>query len=131
MRFHTAINKFCLNCSLGLPLPLWKGMDDKPRPYLSLKDALLVIKFTLEKGFFKNNTYNILSQNLTLRNIINYFKKYKKKIKIKYQKSKLINQYSYRVSNEKFTRKALLLKSNIYHDIKFTLKIFRDINNEM
>ena len=35
MRFHTAINKFCFNSSLGLPLPLWKGMANKPRPYLS------------------------------------------------------------------------------------------------
>ena len=131
MRFHTAINKFCLNCSLGLPLPLWKGMDDKPRPYLSLKDALLVIKFTLEKGFFKNNTYNILSQNLTLRNIINYFKKYKKKIKIKYQKSKLINQYPYKISNHKFNLEAFELKSKISDDIKSTLKQFKYLSNEM
>ena len=74
MRFHTAINKFCLNCSLGLPLPLWKGMDNKPRPYLSLRDAFLVIKFTLEKNFFKNDVYNVLSENLTLENVIKNFK---------------------------------------------------------
>ena len=106
-------------------------MDDKPRPYLSLKDALLVIKFTLEKGFFKNNTYNILSQNLTLRNIINYFKKYKKKIKIKYQKSKLINQYPYKISNHKFNLEAFELKSKISDDIKSTLKQFKYLSNEM
>ena len=131
MRFHTAINKFCLYSVLGKPLPIWKSMMNKPRPYLSLRDAFKVIKFTIENNFFNNETFNILSENLTLKKIIGYFKKYKKTIKIKYEKSKLVNQYSYRVSNEKFTRKALLLKSNIYHDIKLTLKIFRNINNEM
>ena len=131
MRFHTAINKFCLYSVLGKPLPIWKSMMNKPRPYLSLRDAFKVIKFTIENNFFNNETFNILSENLTLKKIIGYFKKYKKTIKIKYEKSKLVNQYSYRVSNEKFTRKALLLKSNIYHDIKYTLKIFRNINNEM
>ena len=131
MRFHTAINKFCLYSVLGKPLPIWKSMMNKPRPYLSLRDAFKVIKFTIENNFFNNETFNILSENLTLKKIIGYFKKYKKTIKIKYEKSKLINQYSYRVSNEKFTRKALLLKSNIYHDIKFTLKMFRNISNEM
>ena len=131
MRFHTAINKFCLYSVLGKPLPIWKSMMNKPKPYLSLRDAFKVIKFTIENNFFNNETFNILSENLTLKKIIGYFKKYKKTIKIKYEKSELVNQYSYRVSNEKFTRKALLLKSNIYHDIKFTLKMFRNISNEM
>ena len=131
MRFHTAINKFCLYSVLGKPLPIWKSMMNKPRPYLSLRDAFKVIKFTIENNFFNNETFNIFSENLTLKKIIGYFKKYKKTIKIKYVKSKLVNQYSYRVSNEKFTRKALLLKSNIYHDIKLTLKMFRNICNEM
>ena len=131
IRFHTAINKFCLYSVLGKPLPIWKSMMNKPRPYLSLRDAFKVIKFTIENNFFNNETFNILSENLTLKKIIGYFKKYKKTIKIKYEKSQLVNQYSYKVSNEKFTRKALLLKSNIYHDIKFTLKMFGNINNEM
>ena len=104
---------------------------NKPRPYLSLKDAFKVIKFTIENNFFKNETFNILSQNLTLKKIINYFRKYKKNIKIKYEKSKLINQYSYEISNHKFSSQAIVLKSNIYSDIKETLNIFRNINNEM
>jgi len=131
MRFHTAINKFCLNCSLGLPLPLWKGMDNKPRPYLSLRDAFLVIKFTLEKNFFKNDVYNILSQNLTLKNVIRNFKRNNKKVKLKYQKSRLVNQYPYEISNKKFTLEAFKLKSKISTDISSTLKQFKYLNNEV
>ena len=131
MRFHTAINKFCLNCSLGLPLPLWKGMDNKPRPYLSLRDAFLVIKFTLEKNFFKNDVYNILSQNLTLKNVIRNFKRNNKKVKLQYQKSRLVNQYPYEISNKKFTLEAFKLKSKISTDISSTLKQFKYLNNEV
>ena len=131
MRFHTAINKFCYYSFLNKPLPVWKSMMLKHRPYLSLKDALKVFKFTIEKNFFKNDYYNILSSNLTLKNIINYFKKYKKNIKIKYEDSKLINQYSYKVSNLKFSQKAFILRGSIDNDIKQTLKKFRNINNEM
>ena len=131
MRFHTAINKFCFNCALGKPLPLWKSMVDKPRPYLSLKDAFSVIKFTLEKNFFKNDIYNILSQNLTLRNIIKSFKKHNRKVKLEYHKSKLINQYPYMVSNKKFSLEAFKLKSKITNDIKLTLKQFKNLNNDM
>jgi len=85
----------------------------------------------IENNFFNNKTFNILSQNLTLKKVISYFKKCKKTIKIKYEKSKLINQYSYKVSNKKFTEDAFLLKSDIHDDIKSTLKMFRNINNEM
>jgi len=131
MRFHTAVNKFCYYAILGKPLPVWKSMINKQRPYLSLKDAFKVIKFTIEKNFFNNETFNILSQNLTLKKIISYLKKNKKAIKIKYVKSKLINQYSYKVSKNKFAKRAILLKSNIHHDIKSTFKKFKNINNEM
>lgn len=131
MRFHTAINKFCYNYVLGKPLPLWKGMANKPRPYLSLKDAFSVIKFTLEKNFFKNDIYNILSQNLTLESIIKSFKKHKRKVKLEYHKSKLVNQYPYMVSNQKFNIVAFKLKSKISNDIKSTLKQFKYLNNEM
>jgi len=131
MRFHTAINKFCLYAVLGKPLPIWINMMNKPRPYLSLRDAFKVIKFTIENNFFNNKTFNILSQNLTLKKVISYFKKCNKTIKVKHEKSKLINQYSYKVLNKKFTENAFLLKSSIYDDIKSTFKMFRNINNEM
>ena len=80
MRFHTAINKFCLSAALNKPLPIWRSMMNKPRPYLSLKDAFKVFKFTIEKDFFTNEIYNILSQHLTLKKIISYFRKYKKQL---------------------------------------------------
>ena len=129
MRFHTAVNKFSLHAALGKALPIWKSMMNKPKPYLSLKDAFSVIKYTLEKDFFKNDVYNILSQNLTLKEIISYFKLHKKNIKIKLTNTTLINQYAYKISNLKFTNEAFMLKSKIKYDIKNTLKLLKGIND--
>jgi len=77
MRFHTAINKFSFYTILGKHLPVWKSMMNKPKPYLSLRDAFKVIKFTIEKNFFDNEIYNILSQHLTVKQIIVFLNKYK------------------------------------------------------
>ena len=128
MRFHTAVNKFSFNAVLGLHLPVWKSMMNKPRPYLSLRDAFKVIKFTLEKNFFNNEIFNIISEHLTVKQIINLLKKYGKKIKVHNVQSQLINQFSYKISNDKFSKRAFILKSLIKDDIKSTLKIFNGLN---
>ena len=128
MRFHTAVNRFSLEASLNNPLPIWKKMMYKPKPYLSLKDAFKVIKFTIEKDFFLNDVFNILSENLTLHQIIKFFKQNKKQIKIKYHNSKLINQFAYTISDKKFSSQAFRLKSKIKNDIKDTLKLLGNFN---
>lgn len=128
MRFHTAVNRFSLEASLNNPLPIWKKMMYKPKPYLSLKDAFKVIKFTIEKDFFHNDVFNILSENLTLHQIIKFFKQNKKQIKIKYHNSKLINQFAYTISDKKFSSQAFRLKSKIKDDIKDTLKLLGNFN---
>lgn len=131
MRFHTAINKFCLNAVIKKPIPIWRGMLNKERPFLSLNEAFKVIKFTVEKNFFNNQIYNIVSQNIELSKIIKFLKKNIKDIKINFVYSKLINYYSYKVCCKKFNSNAFKLKANIFKDITATLKIFKNINNAL
>lgn len=131
MRFHTAINKFCLNAIIKKPIPIWRGMLYKERPFLSLNEAFKVIKFTVDKNFFNNQIYNIVSQNIELSKIIKFLKKNIKDIKIKFVYSKLINYCSYKVCCEKFNSNAFKLKANIFKDITATLKIFKNINNAL
>ena len=58
-------------------------------------------------------------------------KKYKKNIKIKFVKSRIINQLSYKVKKEKIILKNINLNSNIQKDIKQTLNLLKNINNGM
>lgn len=124
MRFHTAINKFCFEAALNQPIKVYKTAYNQFRPYLSIRDAFRVFKFCIEKDIFNNNIYNALSANLTVRQVVEMIKKYKKNIKIKFVSSKIMNQLSYHVDNRKLIKLGLNLESNIQEDVKKTLKLF-------
>ena len=127
MRFHTAVNKFCLNASLNLPITVYKTALNQYRPYLSLKDAFKVFKFTIEKDLFKNQIYNALSENCTVKQIIDKIKIFKKNIKIKFVYSEIMNQLSYHVSKDKLNKEGLKLNNKIKFDIKDTLNLLKNI----
>ena len=55
-------------------------------------------------------------------------RKYKTKIKIKFVKSKIMNQLSYQVDNEKLEKIGLKLRSSIKKDIKETLNLLKSLN---
>ena len=126
--FHTAVNKFCFNASINKPLEVYKFAMNQYRPYLSLKDAFKVIKFCLEKDFFENDVFNVVSANLTVKQIINKIKKYKKKIKVKIVFSKIMNQLSYHVDKSKIISKGVNLENKIDNDIKDTLNLLRNLS---
>ena len=127
MRFHTAVNKFCLNASLDDDITVYKTALNQYRPYLSLKDAFKVFKFTIEKDLFKNDIYNALSENCTVNQILQKIKKFKKKIKVKFVYSKIMNQLSYHVDKKKLNNEGLYLKNKIINDVKDTMKLLENI----
>jgi len=131
MRFHTAINKFCFNAALDQKIIVYKTAYNQYRPYLSIKDVFKLFKFCIEKNIFKNDVFNALSKNLTVKQVITMIKKYKKNVKIKFVNSKIMNQLSYHVDNNKLNNLGLKLNAKIEQDIKETLKIFIFKNNEM
>ena len=127
IRFHTAVNKFCLNASINENIYVYKTALNQYRPYLSLHDAFKVFKFCIEKDFFENEIFNALSGNYTVSQILKKIRKYKKNIKVKLVKSAIMNQLSYHVSSKKLERNGLYLKGNIEKDIKKTLKLLSNI----
>ena len=127
MRFHTAINKFCFNVSLNEKIYVYKTAYNQYRPYLSLKDAFKVFKFCIEKDLFINSTFNALTGNYTVKQIIHMIKKFKKGVKIKFVKTKIMNQLSYQVDNQKLNKFGLKLKSDIKKDIKETLNLLKGL----
>jgi nucleoside-diphosphate-sugar epimerase len=122
MRFHTAVNKFCLAARFEKPIPVWKFAYNQYRPYLSIKDAYKTIVFFLNNSeLFNNDTYNVVTNNFTVAQIIKKIQKtFKKKIKIKFVYSKIMNQLSYKVSGEKIKNIGLYLSNDIDIDIKNT-----------
>ena len=127
IRFHTAVNKFCLNAAINEDIQVYKTALNQFRPYLSLSDALKSFQFCIEKDFFQNDIFNILSGNFTVNQILRIIKKYKKKIKVKLVDVEIMNQLSYHVSKEKIEKEGLHLNHNIENDIKNTLKLLGNI----
>lgn len=125
MRFHTAVNKFCYQASMNKKITVWKSAYDQVRPYATLGDFYKLINFFLKNTKFVNNqTYNLVTKNLTVKNILDIIKK-KKKINIKFVNSKIMNQLSYRVSSHKLSKIGFKSDDKIEEEIFETLKIFR------
>jgi len=127
IRFHTAVNSFCINAAMNEKINVYKNAMDQYRPYLSVRDAFKVFKFCIEKNFFNNDIFNALSGNFTVRQILNKIKKYKKKINIKYVDTPLLNQLSYHVDQSKIQKYGLKLNADITLDIRNTINLFKNI----
>ena len=127
IRFHTAVNSFCLNAAIGEKIKIYKTALHQYRPYLSIKDAFKLFKFCIEKDFFENDIYNVVSNNFTVNQIIKKIKKLKKNIKITYINSAIMNQLSYHVDKKKLSKRGLFLNSNLDRDIENTLNLFENI----
>jgi len=124
IRFHTAVNKFCLNAALNQNITVYKTALNQYRPYLSLRDSFKVFKFCIEKNFFKNDIFNALSGNFTVNQILEKIKKRKRAIKVKLVKSEIMNQLSYHVDDTKIREYGLKLNADLQKDIDNTLKLF-------
>ncbi len=127
IRFHTAVNKFCLSAATNGYIQIYKTAYNQYRPYLSLRDAFKIFQFCIENKVFNNQIFNALSGNFTVKQILKKIKKNKKKIKIKFINSPIMNKLSYFVDTSKIKNLGLRLNSNIEYDIKQTLNLFNAI----
>ena len=126
MRFHTAINKFCYEASLGRPLTIWKQNYEQHRPYLGLNDAIRAISFFLEKDHW-NNTYNVLTGNYKLRDIVSNISKILD-VELNMIDTPLLNQYSYKVSDEKIRKIGFYPCDNLKESIVKSLKLLNGLS---
>ena len=80
------------------------------------------------KIFFPNETFNILSENKTVKNILNDIKNNGYRPKTNLTESPIMNQLSYKVQKDKIEKYGLKLRSKIENDIKQTLNLFNNLN---
>ena len=126
IRFHTAVNSFCLNAAIEEKIKVYKTALNQYRPYLTLNDALKLFKFCIENDFFENDIFNVVSNNFTVNQILRKIKKFKKNIRISYVNSPIMNQLSYHVDKAKLSKHGLTLNSNLDTEIKDTLNLFKN-----
>ena len=128
MRFHTAVNKFCYEASLNIPLTIWKQNYDQYRPYLGLKDAIKSIMFFTKKynETYWNETYNILTNNCKLDEIVEYISEITP-VTLNLIDTPLLNQFSYQVSDKKIKDVGFESDENIRDNIIRTLRKLKNL----
>lgn len=125
MRFHTAVNKFCWQAVMGQPLTVWRTALYQKRPYLTLDDAIRAFVFIIENDLFDCRVYNVLTDNLTVNDIIQSIEQYIPKLEIQYVNAKIMNQLSYEVSNQRFRKEGFEFTGSIEADISETTELLK------
>lgn len=125
MRFHTAVNKFCWQAVINQPLSVWKTALHQKRPYLSLSDASKAIQFIIKKNIFDQKIYNVVTDNMTVNNVINKIKKIIPKIRLQLIDSRIMNNLSYEVSTALFQKIGFKFSGNISNDVNDTVKLLK------
>ncbi len=109
MRFHTAVNKFCWQAVMGIPLSIWKTAYEQKRPYLGLNDATKAIAFILKKQLFDGQVYNAVSINATVKDVVNEIQHWLPDIHLDFVDNQAMNTLSYEVLNTRLSQAGLTL----------------------
>lgn len=131
MRFHTAVNRFCIQSVNNIPITVWKTALNQKRPYLSLLDANGAIGHVIRKSLFEGEVFNVVTKNHTVREIIDAIDHATgKKSEIDFVENRIMNQLSYEVSSKKFESTGFNFSGNLESDVSDTVKLFAGISNE-
>lgn len=128
MRFHTAVNKFCWQAAMGLPITVWSTAYDQKRPYLDLADASRAIAFIIRKDIFDGRVYNVLTLNATVRQIVDSIREFVPDLQVSFVDSKIMNQLSYEVSCERFLSEGFVFTGDLRRGIGETISLLRQAN---
>lgn len=123
MRFHTAVNKFCWQAVTGTPLTVWKTAYEQYRPYLALDDAVRAIQFILDNKFFSPNVVNVVSDNHTVRDVVERIREHIPDTRVNFVDSKIMNQLSYKVRNTKLLAAGFAPKGKLSEGVAATIRL--------
>jgi nucleoside-diphosphate-sugar epimerase len=125
MRFHTAVNKFCWQAVLGQPLTVWTTAYDQKRPYLDLTEAVEALKFIISHDLFDGRVYNVLTANLTVRDIVYMIRQKMGDVEVQVVESPIMNQLSYEVLSKRFKSAGFEFHGDLEKAIKETIELLR------
>lgn len=129
MRFHTAVNKFCWQASLGEPVTVWRTALHQKRPYLELGDAVQALKFVIARKLYDRRIYNILTLNSTVNDILNVIASHYPDLSIDYVDTKIMNQLSYEVANERFKKLGFEFHGCLENGVAETVDLIRGLGS--
>src|SRR5262245_37831614 len=127
MRFHTAVNKFVWQACQGQPITVWRTAMDQKRPYLDLGDAVRALLFLIGTDRFDGRIYNVLTDNATVRDIVEAIRVEVPDLRVELVDSRIMNQLSYEVSCERFRALGFRFEGSLPRAIAETVSLLRGI----
>jgi nucleoside-diphosphate-sugar epimerase len=129
MRFHTAVNKLCWQAAIGQPITVWSTAYDQKRPYLDLFGASRAIAFIIEKDIFDGRIYNVLTNNSTVRQVVETIREFVPDLDVEFVNNKIMNQLSYEVLDERFKSKGFVPAGSLKRAIGETISLLKQSNS--
>jgi len=129
MRFHTAVNKFCWQAVTGQPITVWRTALNQVRPYLDLEDAVSAIQFVMRGNLYDGKIYNVLTVNATVNEILDVIRRHVPDIAIEYVDTRIMNQLSYHVANQRFRSRGFEFHGDLGRGIADTISLLRGVRS--
>ena len=126
MRFHTAVNKFCWQAAMGLPITVWRTAYDQKRPYLDLFDAARAISFIIRKDLFDGQLFNVLTYNATVREIVETIREFVPTLQVSFVDNVIMNQLSYEVSCDRFISEGFTFAGDLRRAVGDTIGLLNN-----
>ena len=130
MRFHTAVNKFCWQAVMGRPISVWRTAYDQKRPYLDLLDASRAIELIIKNNIFDGRVYNVLTNNSTVREVVDVIREFVPDIEVEFVDSKIMNQLSYEVLDNRFKSQGFISAGSLRRGIGETVSLLSNSNTK-
>jgi nucleoside-diphosphate-sugar epimerase len=127
MRFHTAVNKFIWQACTGQPLTVWRSAMGQRRPYLDVADAVRALDFILRTDRFHADTYNLVTTNATVSDIVGLIRAHVPDLAVQYVDSPIMNQLSYEVRADTFRRLGFEFSGDLRAGIAETVAWLRNV----
>ena len=88
-----------------------------------MNDAVRAIKFIVKNNIFDGETYNVVSSNNTVRDIIDFIRKSIPELKVELVETEIMNQLSYEVISEKIQRHGFITSDQLEKGINETTSL--------
>ena len=129
VRFSTTVNRLCWQGVMGQPMTVWRTAQFQKRPYLTLQDAVDAIIYIIKNELFDGKTYNILTQNMTINELLDIICNILNDIEISYVDSEIMNQLSYEVSNKRFIDTGFRFRGSVEKSIQNLIHMLYNAHN--
>lgn len=129
-RYHTFVMKATWQAVVGQSITVWENAMMQRRPYLYIGDAVDSIVHVMQERLYKKSTYNVLTENHCVRDVLDVIAKYRK-FQMKLVNHEILNMLSYEVDCAKFLMTGWYPFGSLDKGIGETMRSFDSVNMNM